>query len=80
MPALAAISSNQTELIIQGVTFALLSLSGKRCVKVLVRDSAEFSAGVSPLLLIKASASWERQYPIIKWVVAVTLDAISAFS
>lgn len=70
----------KTEFVIQGLTSTLLSHSGKRCVKVLVRDSAEFSAGVSSLLLIKESASWERQYPLIKWVVAVMLDAVSAFN
>lgn len=64
----------------QELARALPSLSGKRCAKVLARNRAEFSAEVSSLLLIKASRSQERQYPIIEWVVPVMLDAVSVIN
>lgn len=79
-PALKAMPNKQTVLACQDLACALPSPSMKWCVKALARNRAEFSAEVSSLLLIKASASWERQYPIIEWVVAVMLDVVSAFN
>lgn len=78
--ALKTVTNKQVMLASQELACALSSLSVKRCVKVLARNRAEFSAEVSPLLLIKASRSQERQYPIIEWVVPVMLDAVSAFN
>lgn len=78
--ALTAMPNKKTVLACQDLACALPSFSVKWCVKALARNRAEFSAEVSSLLLIKASASRERQYPIIEWVVAVMLDVVSAFN
>lgn len=53
--ALKTVISKQATPASQEIACAPPSLSVKRRVKVLARHGAEFSAGVSPLLLIKAS-------------------------